>query len=422
MLLKLFALLLVVPSFSSEALEVSATQAAVERATAVEKTIDLELEKLRTESETYIKRFHDYFDTHRELQPLSEKYRKLKYPDKKAPETDEAELAILESKTRVLEEKMEEQGNSLFLDYPFVTFVLVRNYADQKKGKKPHKLTPKTIVEILEKFKLNGEGLGLISRSCFDAQGFKLEKKCIKSALDICNKEFSSYGETLNQAYINSDLEVVRIAVPDEETYIRLKKENGELPDKAIKFRTPIFVAGFSTCQLLKDKKISFEPKSLSLQGEVPGWMTKFLYGSTYQDRNILGSKCLSESGVPKNIAEKIRNLSSKTELSYPLDRLPKALEECRQAISKMCNDTYLLDGKIILGYATQNCTKRAVTGDDIKNDINRWKNAGIEEAEIKSHAQALSHINFCTSASEYGYYWPYKEPVIEKNCKKVRN
>jgi len=101
-------------------------------------------------------------------------------------------------------------------------------------------------------------------------------------------------------------------------------------------------------------------------------------------------------------------------------DVSPAEAKNCKQVVVKYCSSTYLLKNNIILVYPKINCENREVTKQDILRDIKRMKRLGSTEAEVLKHSVLLDIIDTCTGASNKGYEWDYKKPVLEDDCAEV--
>jgi len=356
------------------------------------------------------------------LAPLEAAYLKnLSTSEKNKKNRDEAEAAIVEAKVSEGRTKLDILAKKVFEKYPFAASAVVKAY---HKGKSRPKMSLAFVEKAISDFKKSGLGNGFPTEECFtEKDGFVLTKSCVKSGLEFCQKRFTLENNQLGDVGLDSELEVTTTVFKSQDEfdhYDKLVSASSKSQNDFEELRATFARASFSACRMLADRKISFRQKTINFTGDTPAWVNKLSYGWAGGPES-LNEKCLTKSGVPKDIFSKFSRLKANYEIQYPLNSVESGINACQKAVGEICENTFEAKGKMIFSYSTKGCSVREVTADDVESDIKEWRNAGTGEADIISHSTLLDVINLCKQAQDYGYSWNYKKPIVSKRCKAPR-
>lgn len=99
-------------------------------------------------------------------------------------------------------------------------------------------------------------------------------------------------------------------------------------------------------------------------------------------------------------------------------EHINKLKNSCDNAIYENCKSVFIVKSIAIYVYTTIECENREVTANDIRNDIQEWRELNFTEAQILQHSKLIDDIEFCQDAYNSNYVWDFKTPEIKKGCK----
>ena len=346
--------------------------------------------------------------------------RKTKKPGVNATEEEETRLRAIDLTIENLKKENEVVTIELFTKYPIVQFL------EEVDGKKLN--NPK--VSVSELNNLLKEGIAKkrneyrLAAECFDSAGKpKNNVSCMTALLKSCKRYtvkdkklfVSIFDEYLDESLIESgtveqnDVALIDIAGTSEEDKVKFKTTI----DSWLSLNRPMH----AICSAAATGDIPL--KSSMFQFRSKGNKSFFDWYDTnsyYISPSIFKNTCIDQ----KPAYDKLRELRSRFPSDFSLRSLDEQFARCKKYVPERCKSFKSLENRLEYTYVTVQCKLRTVLREDVSADVERFRNSGLTEAEVKTHADLLDGFDTCKSAVENQYYWTFVAPTL-KGCKKEK-